>query len=575
MKQIKNLAWMSAIALAGTITFAACSSDDDKVQNINPTYDGKSVKTQFAINIPRAAQQTRQTAEITQINSSFRGMQDIKLVPMTEGGSVNTNIENLIELSAIDENNGLENSIKIYNDVDIAIGTTNFLFYGKAPKNENASNAAYGKLTSDFSATTAANISFSLEPIHPGTLTDASLLGILNGIVGIEDWQSSSNVSLRTALTNIEGLTVGSSKAILRAVEKLYNVVKASNESVANTIISKIETYFDVEGSSNPYTLKYKNSYMGTNDQPVTINTSFPTDLGLPEGAARLICEDHVFSYATATAIGDASIATNTITYPAELYYFANTPLKANTSADANFDWAIGTWTDWGDEVQATTRLIALKNKINYGVALLTTNVKLENNATTLKDNKGEIVTVTGNNLNLKFTGILIGGQPAKVGWDFNPTTNETFAQTIYDNTMNSTDALSTTNVTNYTMVLDNYGSKGTADNTSNTPNNSVNIAIELENNTGSEFQGVDGVVANGAKFYLVAKLDPTDDDTNVDRVFLQDYTTTANLTITSLKNAYVTIPDLRATQLNLGLYVDLSWETGLTFDVNIGGDNQ
>lgn len=168
MKQIKNLAWMSAIALAGTITFAACSSDDDKVQNINPTYDGKSVKTQFAINIPRAAQQTRQTAEITQINSSFRGMQDIKLVPMTEGGSVNTNIENLIELSAIDENNGLENSIKIYNDVDIAIGTTNFLFYGKAPKNENASNAAYGKLTSDFSATTAANISFSLEPIHPG-----------------------------------------------------------------------------------------------------------------------------------------------------------------------------------------------------------------------------------------------------------------------------------------------------------------------------------------------------------------------------------------------------------------------
>lgn len=585
MKTIKTFAKMSAIALAGTITFAACSSDDDKVQNINPTYDGKSVKTQFAINIPRAAQQTRQTEAIVQegVSPTFRGMQDIKLVPMTEEGSGNTNIENLISLSAIDENNGLENSIKIYNDVDIAIGTKNFLFYGKAPKDENASkasDAAYGKLTSNFNTTTAANISFSLNQIYaePLPLTDASLLGILNGIVGIEDWQNSNNVSLQTALTDIEGLTVGSSNAILRAVEKLYNVVNASDEPVADAIKTEIETYFDVEGSSNPYTLKYKNSYTGTNDQPVTINTSFPTDLGLPEGAARLTCTSHNFSYVDATTIGDASIATNTITYPAELYYFANTPLKASNNANGNFGWENDTWTDWGDEVQATTRLIALTNKINYGVALLTTNVKL--NATKLTDNKGEDVTVTGDVKNLKFTGILIGGQPAKVGWDFNPITGETFAQTIYDNTMNnSTDALSTTDdVTNYTMVLDNNGSKGTATDGGTAPNNSVNIAIELVNNTGSEFQGVDGVVANGAKFYLVAKLDPTMPSTTVtgvDRVFLQDYTTTANLTITSLKNAYVTIPDLRATQLKLGLYVDLDWQSGLTFNVNIGGDNQ
>ena len=53
-----------------------------------------------------------------------------------------------------------------------------------------------------------------------------------------------------------------------------------------------------------------------------------------------------------------------------------------------------------------------------------------------------------------------------------------------------------------------------------------------------------------------------------INRVFVQDYTTTANFTIKDLKKAYVTIPDLRASQLQLGLSVDLSWQSGLTFDV-------
>ena len=53
-------------------------------------------------------------------------------------------------------------------------------------------------------------------------------------------------------------------------------------------------------------------------------------------------------------------------------------------------------------------------------------------------------------------------------------------------------------------------------------------------------------------------------------RVFIQDYTTTADFTINSLKNAYVTIPDLRASKLQLGLSVDLSWRAGVTYDVTI-----
>ena len=54
MKKINNLAWMSAIALAGAMGFTACSSDDDTMENVNPSFDGKSVKTQIAINLPQA-----------------------------------------------------------------------------------------------------------------------------------------------------------------------------------------------------------------------------------------------------------------------------------------------------------------------------------------------------------------------------------------------------------------------------------------------------------------------------------------------------------------------------------------
>lgn len=582
MKQIKDLAWMSAIALAGTITFAACSSDDDKVQNINPTYDGKSVKTQFAINIPRAAQ-TRQTADITQNNSIFRGMTDIKLIPLTGTATSESAINHIALGDITTEDTDYADGQKTYQDVDIATGTSHFLFYGKAIKEQAATNAQNGILESNLStASTAGDITFSLDKIYDGDLIDASLLAILNNIVGITDWQNSVNASLQTALLDIEKLTAGSSNSILKAVEKLYNAIvgradehaeEGTTGYIANLIKVKIEKYF-TPSSLSPYTLTYKASFE-EDEGTITINQNFPIDKNLPEGAARLTCTDHVFTY-TLTAIGSAeTVSISSIAYPAELYYFANTPLKANTSADAYFDWTTGTWTGWTDEVAATTRLIALQNKINYGVALLNTTIKLS--GTSLKDNKNTDITVSNQNSNLKFTGILIGGQPAKVGWNFEPTNGETFATTIYDNAMNSNDALSTTAITNYTMVLDNYGSKGVADNTSNAPNNSVNIAIELQNNTGVEFHGADGVVPNGGKFYLVAKLDPTSPKetiAGVDRVFLQDYTTTANLTITSLKNAYVTIPDLRATQLNLGLYVDLSWETGLTFDVNIGGGN-
>ena len=123
----------------------------------------------------------------------------------------------------------------------------------------------------------------------------------------------------------------------------------------------------------------------------------------------------------------------------------------------------------------------------------------------------------------------------------------------------------------NYTLLLDDK----------NKSNKTVQFALELQNNGTSTIYGQGGIIKPGMKFYLVGQLDPTTGtgnatapnpaDSNVDHVFIKDYLTKANVTISSFENAYVTIPDLRSTQLQLGLYVDLTWQKGYTFNVEIG----
>ena len=85
MKKINHYVLNGAIALLSTAGFVACSSSDDVTDApVNPSYDGKSVKTQFAINIANESSKTRMTAENTQNNANFLGMDNIYLIPFVE-----------------------------------------------------------------------------------------------------------------------------------------------------------------------------------------------------------------------------------------------------------------------------------------------------------------------------------------------------------------------------------------------------------------------------------------------------------------------------------------------------------
>ena len=269
--------------------------------------------------------------------------------------------------------------------------------------------------------------------------------------------------------------------------------------------------------------------------------------------------------------------------------------------------------------VHSTTRSVAMQHNINYGTALLKSTVTY--GAATLKDNNHAIqkaktpsladnqeldkqITVTGSSFTL--TGIIIGGQAQDMGWNyvrFNDSGN--FDKMIYDKALPSTAISGTVNeksTPNYTLVWDNWNSASKGN-----KQNDVYVALEFVNGTGVDFWGNANLIHNGQTFYIVGKLNPDKTNANTDlsttdlsagitwpanyalppydatinpygtikerRVFIQDFMTTANFVIgeNSLKSAYVTVPDLRSTQISLGLSVDCSWQTGLTYDVILG----
>jgi len=659
MKKFFNFALLGAIAFAGAM-FTSCQSDED-VQ-VNPTYDGESVKASFALNIPRAAK-TRMSTETTQENGIFRGMQDIFLIPLKEVPTASTVFPfKNINLTALEKTEiSSTQSSKIYQDVNIGVGTNNFLFYGEATATNitgKADKFANGILTKSLTTstmntfTTPSEITFDLNSVYNATAEGTEftaaqnfLLGILNGVANVSFTKSGAgsatnwkNITVASDGLEYQGLVDlyaeytktarnGSGPNVLKTMQALYNNVhwikekatSADVKALCDAIMAKVAesftpthdqtTHDSGTNSSSPdfkpecYTL----AYISTE----TKYTDFPKNtFALPYGAAELTCTGTAatpFAYnatpvGPGTTSGGANLNVADLCFPASLQYFCNTPAKANnknvetwatTTADWDaFDSNWSTANGWGETVLSTTRSIALRNNINYGVAQLKATVKCSDanvDGTThyLMDNSSardgdggtaEDIKVTIPSDGFTVTGILVGGQPQQVDWQFLPSAGTARSRIIYDNVLNGTIAAKAgaAEGVNYTLVLDNYNS---------TEQEKVNVAVEFVNNSGKDFWGYNGLIPAGSTFYMIGQLDPTSKTTAnmVDpfpttpyrypatgnlRVFMQDYTTTANFTITDLKRAYSTIPDLRVAKLELGLSVDLVWSKGVTYDV-------
>lgn len=486
-----------------------------------------------------------------------------------------------------------------------------------------------------------------------------AILAILNAVAATTGWSATDDVTLATAYNNFvnteaivitddddntpptvkETLRQGSASAVLRTMQDLYNLVKDATEpttgtSVAWNIKSKLLEHFT---AATDGTLSYKST---------AIVANFPQNLKLPVGVAQVKCTVTTsadsaptakFSWVSPTSNTMATSETEGLDYrnlrfPPELCYWADSPIRVSNTEGvdepdnnnntyypngvANWDnddaWAsaTGNWLSWTNNKKITkdTRAVALKNNVLYGTALAKTFVKLSN--TTLDDNRkvlvphltDQTITVSGtvDNKPHYFTvkGILIGGQPDQVGWNF-VDGGTTRTAVVYDNAFDHTadEAKITTSNSKpfYTLVFDNY--KAGVDNP-----DAVYIALELENHAG-DFYGKDNVIYDGGTFYLagkmqltatqIADLKKTTSDygklsgttyrippvatdgsamTLSPRIFMQDFVTEITLTLgeNALKHAYATIPDLRPIDMYFGLSVDLKWKTGAALSVEL-----
>jgi hypothetical protein len=478
---------------------------------------------------------------------------------------------------------------------------------GKSPLNSLLDQTALEEIL--------ASILRELITVPSGEMRDGSGTGVLHQIA--ELWTLINKVVHATPTNDQDAIAIAFAKQVQNRLDKYFNgTVPVDGSPVTNVdfkdvqeIGEQLETVVPGYAAANYANIK-------------TLDLiDFPENVALPKGATQLNYNttSKLFEYNTslsASGMGGGSITKANYVYPSELMYFGNSPIRTSdvSKVPADYPDGVSNWdtpsqwsADWvaNSHVYSSTRSVAMQYDINYGNALLKTTVRF--GAANLEDNNAAIQLARHSKVEAnrvipatagKFllTSILVGGQPNKVGWDFIPTSDATFTQYVYDRQLNTGAETIPTYVSgteystpNYTLLFDNYDAAHDVD-----EQNIVYVALEFQNKTGNTFWAKDNLVPVDGYFYIIGKLDPAgksyptrtqtnyvmppykaDGSGSVEaiRVFMQDFTTTANFVLgpTSLQKAYLTVPDLRSSQVSLGLSVDLNWETGLTFDSTLG----
>lgn len=543
MKQYGN--FKLGVLLLASAGLASCSSDD--------TFSGEGpqagdpVKTQFAISVP-VGKSGRLSQDIVQGQSpvQFRGMDNIRLIPFTTAPAAGKTGQTPIALGSIFYNE-LEagTNAKVYYEVQIPEHTSHFLFYGEAySATPNAKTNGALKATIDKSVDA---IKFELQSIDP-------------------DAENNSEVAtLEKALNQVAGATDGTTvwKDATSDLKKYYEALISLKAGSATSVkLALADLKAGVEKATATGEEDLKKAITAAIDKAVTsiYSCTYPRNINLPDGAAQVKWTGAAFDYITASNVGSlAYTSMANFVYPASLYYMANTDIKtADTRLSdrysTNWGTCLGLYSGVG-KVTATTQSVALVQPVKYAVGRFDVAAKFS--ASSINDNVGESIAVTtGKGITLD--GILIGGQK-NADWQFAPLASSE-EYTIYDASVTST-KIGTEDIKDSIMAQTLALATAAGE--------KVRFAIELTNNTGVAFTGVDGIVPAGARFYLVGELEPQTSVAN-NRVFKQAYNTKANVTINSLAHAYNGIPDLKNPKLELGLSVKLEWTAGLVDDVTI-----
>ena len=470
-----------------------------------------------------------------------------------------------------------------YDKCSFMSGVSAFLVYGKAEP-VSGGDAVNGALDADFPADQSpANIKFSPKQICTTTNIhdDAQAIAdYLTTIANTDGWATTSDSHLQAYYLNFIGkgsvapsVIAGSSANVKAYVADLKNRITAEPESSLRTKILESIDFLNID------------THIPAN-YPGSISLPDGTSISLPDGAARVQwnasgSELNSFTDITGNYGNGNTIDITKYTYPAALWYYVNTPLKASTEKESDDydtagDWdgvINGVYAGAASVVDADTKSVALTNPVQYGVGRLETAIRMGDG--TFYDRNGEVV-VTGD---YKLIGVLIGGQ-SRANWDFTQRGDDNL--TIYDRVMAHDVVARPNSVTaqvNQTLALETKKDQ------------KIYVALELLNG-GEDFQGADGIIPAGGTFYMTAVLDPKKasnyDESNRNKIFIQDHVTQLTVTIRNGKSkddptydpenpdggglgeATNGIPDLTSPGIEVGTSVDLQWRQGLIINPSI-----
>ena len=583
MKKMTFLA--CAAMLTSAIAFTGCKGD----QNAPESKKMEEVKTEFSIELPNQikAGPNRMPGTTVQKNgrSQFQGMTSIFLVPFVKQSDIvsgdnrlgdNIHLGDINEASAL----GTVSNAKVYSNVSIPLTTASFLFYAKSAKSGTKFEAGSLAAADTANNKQPADYHFDLEPIIANLATahgDAKAVALLayvnslaNATDGTHAWKeydvldpTTYDPAMAAMFVEYSKLHTLSSNGVQRLMHDFYNSLVPLTTTLATNLKAAIAAQTTITGPD------------AEGDYAVALNDdlkNYPTNILLPEEAVHIKWDATTFRFCTEAEYTAANHALpHMFTYPSALWYFANSQIKTSNSSkkdmynDTN-EWGtiLAAHTD-SRAVNTNTRAVAIADTIQYAVARLDVQVKLASG--TLEDNTptNPPYTTTGkliNNASYPITGIFVGSQK-NVGFDFTPVGADNY--TIYDNVMTESGMAATTSYSdmNSTLVLETAAGPGT--------DKDVRICVEFTNTSGEDFIGVDGcLIPAGSKFYIVANLASAAATQTGNKVFKQDYTTTVQLNLKSLKNAYNTIPDLRTPKLELGFSVNMTWLSGHTYTMDI-----
>ena len=548
--------------LLGMMITSCSMIDDDMPEQFNETTSSVSKQVDLLVSIGSGALKPSLAPVLTHRAPTFSAMDQLVAIPFhTNGAEVKATDEPLIDLVGLDEDDMTKEyeaekyNTYYVNTYHLMTGTDRMLVFGKAkPAHSDLSYdpKVHGQL-SDLPTTRkkTADIQFSLTSIRESTEAsdDAKALATyMTTIANTTGWSTTDDPTLKSYYLDFirmgsegAGLMSGAAANIKAFVAALRALLTGS-DALSTAIKANIDA----------------NSTIASN--------TYPRSLNLPDGAAAIRWTGSKFEVKTTTTQLDNINGINRYTYPAELMFFVDSPIRTSAEEvsktvyqENTKTWSafLDTYYNGSTAVNTNTKAVAVENPIQYGVGRL--DLTLTTMSATLKDAKEETVT-NANMTTMPLTGIIIGGQHT-VGFNMKPQEPQTDVdgRFIYETTVDATD-LATEGYKTSTLVLQSYD------------NEKVPVILEFENKTGQAFTGKDGTVYPGTRFYLIAMADPAGKGSGdyANRVFTQDYITTMSMSVTSLAKAYTCMPDLLAPRLEIGVQVVTKWIQATTTNVEL-----